>query len=134
MINIARSGAGLAGLLVLHAVVAATPGFGRPQAADILKARAQSLQSKGGRVTVTTADKTTVRGRIVRVDEDSFTVREENSAQERVIPFARVKDVKGASSGRKKAILIPAAIAGGAVLVLCAAPYPIGFLCHKDPS
>ena len=31
MLKISRSAAGLAGLLVLHAMLAAPPGFGRPQ-------------------------------------------------------------------------------------------------------
>ena len=71
----------------------------------------------------------------MRIAEDSFTVRLEKSIQETVVPFARLQDIKkSGSSARRKAILIPAIVVGGAVLVLCAAPYPIGFLCHKDPS
>jgi hypothetical protein len=128
-----RSRAKLACLLILHAMLVAPPGFGQPETPDNLKVRVQKLHTKGGRVSVTTSDKTVLRGRIVRVDEDSFTVREEKTAREAVIPFTRLKDIKDGGS-RKRAILIPAAIVGGAVLVLCAAPYPIGFLCRKDPS
>jgi hypothetical protein len=134
MLQITRRGTALAGMFVLHDMLSAPSGFGRPQTADGLKVRVQSLHKKGGRVTVTTAYKTTVRGNIIRVDEDSFAVREEKSTRETVIPFARLTNIKAGSSGHKKTILIPAAIVGGAVLVLCAAPYPIGFLCHKDPS
>ena len=111
------------------------PGIARSDTPDRLKERVQELHTKGAPVIVTMTDKAVIRGEIVRIAQDSFTVRQEKSSQETVVPFARLKDIrKSGSSGRRKAILIPAAIVGGTVLVLCAAPYPIGFLCHKDPS
>lgn len=106
-----------------------------PGTPESLKSRVRELHAKGNGVKVTMSDKTVIRGQIVRVAEDSFTIREEKGARETSVPFAQLKDVgKTGMSRRAKAILIPAAIAGGAVLVLCAAPYPIGFLCRKDPS
>lgn len=134
MFQFSRGRTGFVGLLLVHAALFGLPGVARSDTPDRLKARVQELHTKGAQVTVTISDKTVIRGQIVRIAEDSFTLREEKAAGETVVPFARLKDIRKGSSARGKAILIPAAIVGGAVLVLCAAPYPIGFLCHKDPS
>jgi len=122
-------------LLLAYASLVLLPGIAWSDTPERLKARVRELQTKGAEATVTTLDKAVIRGRIVRVAEDSFAIQDARNNQETVVPFARLKDVrKGGSSGHKKAILIPVAIVGGLVVVLCAAPYPIGFLCHKDPS
>ena len=73
------------------------------------------------------------RGTIVRVETDTFVVRQLKPPQDFVVLFA---DVSGAKKrgGISKAVLIPMVVGGAAVLILCAAPYPIGFLCHRDPS
>ena len=129
MIGYMRRRAGL----VLLLVQAALPGLAETESTERLKARVRQLHAKGNQVTVTMADRTVIRGEITRVADDSFTIRPENRAPETVVPFAQLRSVKKNGLSRK-AILIPAAIAGGAVLILCAAPYPLGFLCHKDPS
>jgi hypothetical protein len=100
-----------------------------------LKERVSDFQGQAREVKVTLRDRTTVQGLILRVSEDSFVIREKKPPREVTVPYALVKEVKRKGlSTRTKAILIPA-IAGGAVLlVLCAAPYPIGYLCRKDPS
>ncbi|HZO56490.1 MAG TPA: hypothetical protein VFB63_27525 [Bryobacteraceae bacterium] len=102
---------------------------------DTLKARVRRLHEQGAEVKVVLLDGSTDRGRVVRVDADSFALRKKADGQERALPYAEVKDVtRSGLSRRAKAILIPAAIGGGVLLVLCAGPYPIGFLCRKDPS
>ena len=64
-----------------------------------------------------------------------FQVFSDGLCIDTVLPYAEVKDVtRSGLSRRAKAILIPTAIGGGVLLVLCAGPYPIGFLCRKDPS
>jgi hypothetical protein len=72
-----------------------------------------------------------VNGKIVRVEPDSLTVRQK-SGQETTLALSQVTQIK--TKGVSKAIWIPAIAVGGTLLVLCAAPYPIGFLCRKDPS
>ena len=73
--------------------------------------------------------------RAVRVDPESFTIHDKAAARDRELRYAQVKEfARSGLSRRTKAILIPAAIGGGVLLVLCAGPYPIGFLCRKDPS
>ena len=134
MFQFSRRRAGFVGLLLVHSAFFLLPGLARSDPPENLKARVQEFHAKGAQVSVTMSDKTVIRGQIVRIAEDSFTLRAEKATGEIVVPFARLKDIRKGSSARKKAILIPAAIVGGAVLVLCAAPYPIGFLCHKDPS
>ena len=64
-----------------------------------------------------------------------FTLQQKSPVREIVVSYTQVKEAnKDGLSRRAKAIIIPAAIGGGVLLVLCAAPYPIGFLCRKDPS
>jgi hypothetical protein len=135
MFQFSRGRAGPNGLLLVHAAVFVLPGLARSDTPDRLKARLQEFHTEGTQVTVTMSDSTVIRGQILRISETSFTVRQQSTAQEAVVPFARLKDIrKSGSFRRRKAFLSPAAIVGGAVLVLCMAPYPIGFLCHKDPS
>jgi len=102
---------------------------------DDLKARVGRFHEQGVEVKIALLDGSTDRGRVLRVDTDSFAIRKKADGQERVLPYAQVRDVaRSGLSRRTKAILIPAAIGGGVLLVLCAGPYPIGFLCRKDPS
>ena len=103
------------------------------QTADAVRARVHDLHSRGSEVRVSLTDGTSVRGRIIRVESDSFALRQ-NSAQEVVFPFAKVADVRKQGGGSRKALWIPVAIGGGVLLALCIAPYPIGFLCRSDPS
>jgi hypothetical protein len=84
-------------------------------------------------VQVSLKDGTSIRGRIVRVEPDWFALLQ-NSAGEVVVPFAKVANVRKQGGGSRKALWIPLAIGGGVLLVLCVAPYPIGFLCRSDPS
>lgn len=82
---------------------------------------------------VSLKDGTSVRGRIVRIEPESFVLRQD-SAQEALFPFAKVLDVRKQGRGSRKALWIPLAIGGGVLVALCVAPYPIGFLCRSDPS
>ena len=100
-----------------------------------VKAKVRDLHARSAGVKVTLTDATELRGRILRLDEDAFTVQQKSPARETVVSYAQVKAVdKTGLSRRAKAIIIPAAIGGGVLLVLCVAPYPIGYLCRKDPS
>jgi hypothetical protein len=66
---------------------------------------------------------------------DSFTIRQKKTAREIALQYAQVKEIrKNGLARRAKAILIPAAIGGHALLLLCAAPHPVGFLCRQYPS
>ena len=98
-----------------------------------LRARVQELQSKASEVRVSFTDGSSVRGRVIRVEPDSFVLRQK-SAQEVVVPFARVADIDKAGGGSRKSLWIPVAIGGAVLVVLCVAPYPLGFLCRSDPS
>ena len=103
------------------------------QASDPVRARVHELQSQGSEVRVSLTDGTSVRGRVIRIEPDSFVVRQK-SKQEAVVPFARVTDVRQSGGGSRKALWIPIAIGGGVLVALWVAPYPIGFLCRSDPS
>ena len=104
-------------------------------ALNAIKAKVRDLHSQSAGVKVTLTDATELRGRILRLDEEAFTLQQKSPAREIVVSYTQVKEAnKDGLSRRAKAIIIPAAIGGGVLLVLCAAPYPIGFLCRKDPS
>jgi hypothetical protein len=98
---------------------------------ETIKAQARELQANQSEAKIRLADGSTVNGKIVRVEENSFTVRPK-TGPEVTLNFAQVSQVK--KKGSSKALWIPAIAVGGTLLVLCAAPYPIGFLCRKDPS
>jgi hypothetical protein len=87
MFQITRGRAAFVGLLLLHATLAVPPGFGRSDTPDRLKALVQELHTKGERVTVTMSDKAVIRGQIVRIAEDSFTVREERPGNTHSFPL-----------------------------------------------
>src|SRR5690349_4815156 len=90
-------------LLLAFASLVLLPGIAWSGTPERLKARVRELQTKGAQATVTTLDKAVIRGRIVRVAEDSFTIQDAGSNQETVVPFGRLKDVrKGGPSGHKK--------------------------------
>lgn len=124
----------LAVLLVVGAVSVLST-HAKPPNANTLEARVRELHAKSSEVKVTLLDRTVLQGRILRVEADSFTIRQRRTGQQTAIQYAQVKEVKKSGlSRRAKAVLIPTVIGGGALVVLCAAPYPIGFLCRKDPS
>ena len=103
------------------------------QASDAVRARVHELHSKRSEVRVLLTDGTSVQGWIIRIQPDSFGLRQK-SGQEAVFPFAKVADVRKQGGGSRKALWIPVAIGGGVLLALCVAPYPLGFLCRSDPS
>lgn len=102
---------------------------------EAIKHRVADFSAQNREVKVTLHDRSVLKGRIVRIEENAFAIHEKKSKRESSIEYARVKEVKrNGLSTRTKAILIPAVAGGGAILFFCAAPYPIGFLCRKDPS
>ena len=104
-----------------------------PQASDPVRERVQELRSQRSEVRVSLTDGSSVQGRVIRIEPDSFVLRQK-SAQEVVVSFARVADVRKAGRGSRKALWVPLAIGGAVLVALCVAPYPIGFLCRSDPS
>lgn len=102
---------------------------------DAIKARFRELRADAAEVRIKLTDGAKLSGSILRLEADTFTIAQEKTGQERTFQYAQVTEVKkkGLSRGAK-AILIPAVIGGSALLVLCVAPFPIGFLCRKDPS
>ena len=103
--------------------------------ADAIKAHVRALRADSAEVQIKLTDGTKLSGRIVRVEADTFSIALAKAGQERTFQYAQVAEVKKKGlSGGAKAILIPAIVGGGVLVVLCAAPYPIGFLCRKDPS
>jgi len=124
-------------LAAFSLIVALTVLSAGAQPADVnaVKARVRDLHARSSEAKVTMTDGATLRGRILRLDQDAFTLQPKKPAGEVAISYARVKEVgKAGLSRRTKAILIPAIIGGGVLLALCVAPYPIGYLCRKDPS
>lgn len=120
---------------LLVATVSVLSAHAEPPNANPLEARVRELHAKSSEVKVTLLDNTVLQGRILRVEADSFTIRQKKTGRQTAIQYAQAKEVrKSGLSRRAKAILIPAVVGGGALLVVCAAPYPIGFLCRKDPS
>lgn len=125
----------LVAALLLIGAVSVLPVRAGPPNANPLEARVRELHAKSSEVMVRLLDETVLQGRIVSVEADSFTIRHKKTGRQTAIPYTQAKEIrKSGLSRRTKAILIPAVVGGGALLVLCAAPYPIGFLCRKDPS
>jgi small nuclear ribonucleoprotein (snRNP)-like protein len=127
---------GLATAVVLSVLAfRALPACAEPQGGNELETRVRKLHAESSRVKVKLADGTVLQGRIVGVEPDSFAIRDEKTGRQTAVAYAQVKELKKSGlSRRTKAILIPAIVGGGVLLVLCAGPYPIGFLCRKDPS
>lgn len=124
----------LAVLLMVGAVFV-LPASAEPPGMDPIEARVRELHAKSSEAKVTLLDGTVLQGRIVLVGADSFTLRQKKGGRETAIRYAHVKEVQKTGLARRtKAILVSAAVAGSAFMVLCAAPYPIGFLCRKDPD
>jgi hypothetical protein len=118
---------------ILWDLTVALPVQGQPAApVAAIKNEVRQWNEKGAQVQVTLTDGRTLRGRIVRADSDTFLLRPKSGADE-TVQYAMVTQIRK-QGGIKKAVWIPLIIGGAAVVVLCAAPYPIGFLCHSDPS
>jgi hypothetical protein len=115
--------------LMVGAVAAQTP------IAEATRARVRALQASRSAIETILVDGTMIRGRIITADDDSFTMGEEKTNREVGLRYAQVLEVKKRSwlSGNTKAG-IAAAVVGGALVVLCFAPFPLGFLCQEDPS
>ena len=101
---------------------------------DAIKARVRELQVKAPQVSIRLADGAKVEGRILGAEAESFTVRPKKTAQDVTLKYTQVAEIKKKSRFLSKAVLIPVIIGGGTLLLLCAGPYPIGFLCRADPS
>lgn len=112
------------------------PARPRPQThnEDAIKARVRELHAGASQVTIRLADGAKVEGRILGADAESFTVRPKKAAQDVTLKYTQVAEVKKKSRFMSKAVLIPVIIGGATLLLLCAGPYPIGFLCRADPS
>jgi hypothetical protein len=110
------------------------PALAQQSAAAVTKIReqVQRLNAKAAQVRVTLATGGTLNGHIVQVDNETFILRQK-AGPDMTVQYAAVTRIQKQGRG-KKAILIPAIIGGAAVVVLCVAPYPIGFLCRRDPS
>ncbi len=102
-----------------------------PSAIASTKEQVRLLHAKSARVQITVQPGTRLRGKIVQVADETFVLRLD-SAQEQTLEYARVIEIR--KKGISKWVLVPAVVGGAAFLVLCAAPYPVGFLCHRDPS
>jgi hypothetical protein len=102
-----------------------------PAALASTKEQVRTLHAKSAPVQITVMSGKTLRGQIVQVADETFVVRQKAGTEE-TLEYARV--IKVRRQGIRKAVLIPAVVGGAALLVLCVAPYPIGFLCRRDPS
>jgi len=106
---------------------------GQSGASEVAKisVQARGLQAKMVQVRVDIADGTRFEGLIVQVTDDAFVLRQQ-PGQDRTIPFSTVRALK--KKGIRKKVWVPLVVGGAVVVALCAAPYPIGFLCRQDPS
>jgi len=121
-------------LAMLSIVTNARPVFAQPPApsAATIREQARDWNLKAAPVIVSLSSGKSVKGRIARVDNETFLLRQK-SAPDMTIHYASVTRIRK-QGGVRKAVLIPVIVGGAAAVVLCAAPYPIGFLCHRDPS
>jgi hypothetical protein len=103
------------------------------QNTETTKANVRYLHARGSEIEVTLSDGTRLRGRIISVEDNSFTIKERTTGREIAWQYAQVIEVKKKRISGAKAALIGAIIGGGVLLVLCAAPFPLGFLCQEDP-
>jgi hypothetical protein len=112
------------------------PGTAAAQApiVEATRVRVRTVQASGSRIEITLVGGTRLRGRVIRGDDDSFTLSEEKTKREVPLQYAQVIEVKksGLSGNTKRAIAL--AVAGSVLVVLCFAPFPLGFLCQQDPS
>jgi hypothetical protein len=101
------------------------------------RARVRALQTSNDRIEMTLVDRTTLRGRIIATGDDSFTIGEEKTNREVTLQYRQVMEVKkwkGPGLSRRAQTAITFAVTGAVLLVFCAAPFPLGFLCKQDPS
>ena len=104
---------------------------------EATRARVRALQASGDRIEITLVDRTILRGRIIETANDSFTIGEEKTNREVALQYGQVMEVKkwevtGLSDSARAAIVL--GVVGAVLLVFCAAPFPLGFLCKQDPS
>ena len=104
---------------------------------EATRARVRALQASGDRIEITLVDRTILRGRIIETANDSFTIGEEKTNREVALQYGQVMEVKkwegsGLSNSARAAIVL--GVVGAVLLVFCAAPFPLGFLCKQDPS
>ena len=104
---------------------------------EATRARVRALQASRDQIEITLVDRTTVRGLIIGTDDDSFTIGEEKTNRKVTLRYEQVLEVKrwrGPGFSRKAQTAITFAVAGAVLLVFCAAPFPLGFLCKQDRS
>lgn len=127
----------LVGVMVAALCVELMVGATAAQApiAEATRARVRALQASRSAIETILVDGRMIRGRIMTADDDSFTMGEEKTNRVVALRYAQVLEVKkkrGLSGNTKAGIA--AAMIGGALVVLCFAPFPLGFLCQEDPS
>ncbi|MGH9145559.1 MAG: hypothetical protein ACRD1Q_02535 [Vicinamibacterales bacterium] len=102
---------------------------------DITRARLMAPHQKGEPVRVQLADGTSLEGRIIRLEAETFIIRHEKTGEEINVPYAQVTEMStNGRAWRHKGAWITAIIIGTTLLALCVAPYPFGFLCQEDNS
>jgi hypothetical protein len=101
---------------------------------EATRARVRALHASGSATELTLVDGASLRARIIRADADSFLVKEEKTGREVLLQYAQLVEIRktGLPGNTKRAIA--AVIIGGVLVVLCFAPFPLGFLCQEDPS
>lgn len=117
--------------LLASTAAAQPPPTGAP--VEGTRARVQTLLASRSTAEVTFQDGTRVRGQIVAADDTSFTIREERTRRESTWQYFDVTSIDTIAWNRRKTA-ITLAIVGSVLAVLCFAPFPVGFLCHDDPS
>jgi len=105
--------------------------------AEATRARLRAFQASRDRIEITLLDGTVFRGRIVETADDSFTIGDEKTNRKITLQYGQVIGAakwKGPGLSNAARTVIVIGVTGAVLLVLCAAPFPLGFLCHEDPS
>ena len=136
--QVARKFVALVAAATLCVLTVAEPLLARTQPqsqnTETTRATVRYLHARNSEIEVTLADGTRLRGRVIMVQDDSFTIKERTTGREMAWQYAQVIQVKKNGFSGAKAALTGAIIGGGVLLVLCVAPFPLGFLCQQDPS
>ena len=104
---------------------------------EATRARVRAFQGSRDRIEITLADRSMLRGRVVITGDDSFTLAEERTNHEVTLQYAQVVEInrwRGNGLPRATQTAITLGVVGAVLLVFCAAPFPLGFICHQDPS